>query len=519
MPFELLIHNVSFVLCAFFSMILGLTVFARDTHRKPNMLFLITTFTFVFYIISYLWGVNEVDPYLSRLYFSGSLILLFTVCLNAHLAFEMFGQMKSQLKALKIIYGAAFLLFIFFITNIDRYLAISAPNVYLPNFYVRGSFYELFISFFFIVVVYFFSVIFAWYPKAEPGEKNRIKYFFVAFGWAYFVSVVIFSMLYGQNSIDPIYTSLIGLYMIPLAYGVFKYDLLEIHIAAKNTILYVFYTSFVAVSIVVVNLVNNYLLVKYHGFPLWLLPTLSGLFIVIIGWFVWRQIRLADILKYEFINNISHKFRTPLTHIRWLAEDLRSDMSQVERDKAVEQIQFASMRLFELTNIVIDVSETTNDLYLYHFSNFNLQDVVDEIYRAHKDQIERKQLNVHIDFGPDVPQIKADKTRLQFALQILFENAFIYTPEKGDVVLKVRQIGGELIISLRDSGIGIGEEDIERVFSKFYRTQSARHTDTEGMGIGLFMAKKIVEKHNGRIWAESKGEGQGTTFSVALPIQ
>jgi signal transduction histidine kinase len=519
MPLGLLIHNISFVACAFLSMVLGIVVYARDTKKKANILFLITSLTFVFYVVSYLWGVNEVNPYRAQKYFAGALVLLFTVCLNAHLAFEMFGQIKTQVKALRVMYGSAFALFVFFITDINRFQSLPTPHEYLPNFFSRGAFYEIFVLFFFIVVIYFFSVIFAWYPKAEPGEKNRIKYFFVAFGWAYIVAAAIFSIVYGQSTIDPIYTALIGLYMVPLAYGVFKYDLLEIHIAARNTILYIFYTTFVASSIVVVNLFNNYLTLKYQDFPLWLLPSLSGLIVVIVGWLVWRQIRQADVLKYEFINNISHKFRTPLTHIRWLAEDLRADMTQAERDKAVEQIQFASMRLFELTNIVIDVSETTNDLYLYHFSNFELKDIIDEIHRVHKDQIDHKKLKVHIDFGPDVPQVKADKTRLQFALQILFENAIIYTPEGGDVVLKVRQIGGEVIISLRDSGIGISEEDITRVFSKFYRSQNARHTDTEGMGIGLFMAKKIIEKHNGRIWAESKGENQGTTFGVALPIQ
>jgi signal transduction histidine kinase len=519
MPIELFIHNLSYGACALLSLTLGVVVYARNTTKKSNILFLLTSLTFVFYIMSYLWGVNEVNPYKAQKYFAGSLILLFTVCLNAHLAFEMFGQIKEQRGALRTIYFVASALFIFFITDINRYQALSVAHEYLPNYLSPGPFNIMFMFFFFSVVVYFFSVVFTWYPRAETVEKNRIKYFLVAFGWAYIVAAVIFSIMYGYIDVNPMYTSLIGLYMVPLAYGVFKYDLLEIHIAARNTILYIFYTSFVAASIVIVNLFNNYLTLKYQGFPLWLLPSLSGLIVVIVGWLVWRQIRLADVLKYEFINNISHKFRTPLTHIRWLAEDLRTDMTQAEKDKTVEQIQFASMRLFELTNIVIDVSETTNDLYLYHFSNFELKDIIDEIYRVHRDQIEHKKLNVHIDFGPDVPQIKADKTRLQFALQILFENSIIYTPEGGEVVLKVRQIGGEVIISLRDSGIGISEEDITRVFSKFYRSQNARHTDTEGMGIGLFMAKKIIEKHNGRIWAESKGENQGTTFGVALPIQ
>jgi histidine kinase len=202
-----------------------------------------------------------------------------------------------------------------------------------------------------------------------------------------------------------------------------------------------------------------------------------------------------------------------------LAEDLREVTTEEERNKAVEQIQFASMRLFELTNIVIDASQNNNDLYLYHFTNVNIADIFKEISDTHNDQIEHKLLKVHLDIGPNVPTVKADKTRLQFALQIMYENALVYTPAGGSIDIKVRQIGGEIIVSIKDSGIGINEEDLPHVFSKFYRSQNARHADTEGMGIGLFMAKNIVEKHNGRIWAESYGENKGSTFSVALPIE
>ncbi|MBU3668837.1 MAG: hypothetical protein FGM57_02635 [Candidatus Taylorbacteria bacterium] len=441
------------------------------------------------------------------------------VCLNAHLAFVMFNKEKEQKSAIEIMYGGAIALMAFFYAFPWTYQARPEPRYYFENFIVPGDFYWVYMLYFFIVAVYFFAVLAAGYSRSTPADKNRLKYFFVAFGWAYIMSIPIFLNVYGIDTIDMMFTSLTGLYAVPLAYGVFKYDLININIAARNAILYAFYTVFVGAAIVAVNILNNYLAQQYSDFPMWLLPLLSGLFVVLVGWIVWRQIREADLLKYEFINNISHKFRTPLTHIRWLAEDLRDTTDQVERNKAVEQIQFASMRLFELTNIVIDASQTTNDIYLYHFTAVDTSEIIKEIDKAHEDQIEHKKLHVNIDIGPDVPKVKADKTRLRFAFQILFENAIIYTIEGGSIDIKLRQIGGEVIISFKDNGIGISEEDLPHVFSKFYRSQEARHTDTEGMGIGLFMAKNIIEKHNGRIWAESRGDGKGATFSIALPIE
>jgi signal transduction histidine kinase len=118
----------------------------------------------------------------------------------------------------------------------------------------------------------------------------------------------------------------------------------------------------------------------------------------------------------------------------------------------------------------------------------------------------------------NLPTIQADKTRIQFALQIIFENSLIYTPETGKINIKARQVGGEVVVTIRDNGIGISLDDIPRIFSRFYRATNARHTDTEGMGIGLYMAKNIIEKHRGKIWANSLGEGKGSEFTITLPI-
>ncbi len=516
---ELFIHNVGFIAFAALDLGLGIFVFLRGVKKKAHVLYLLTTLTFVTYCVLHLLSVNELNPFLAHRYLLHTTIVLLMVCLNAHLAFVMFNKEREQKKPLQVMYGGAIALISFFYIVPSAYQSMPTARYYFNNFLNPGPYYWVYMLYFFMVAVYFFSVLAVSYPKSTPGDKNRLKYFFVAFGWAYLMSVPIFMNIYGISTIDMMLTSLTGLYAVPLAYGVFKYDLININIAARNAIIYAFYTVFVGAAIVAVNILNNYLANQYADFPMWLLPMLSGLFVVLVGWVVWRQIREADLLKYEFINNISHKFRTPLTHIRWLAEDLRDTTDQAERGKAVEQIQFASMRLFELTNIVIDASQTTNDIYLYHFTAVNPEEIIREIDKAHEDQIEHKNLHVNIDVGPDIPKVKADKTRLRFALQILFENAIIYTLEGGYIDVKLRQIGGEVIISFKDSGIGIKEEDLPHVFSKFYRSQEARHTDTEGMGIGLFMAKNIVEKHNGRIWAESRGEGQGAVFSIALPIE
>jgi len=240
---------------------------------------------------------------------------------------------------------------------------------------------------------------------------------------------------------------------------------------------------------------------------------------VIIGAYVWGKIKEVDVLKYEFINNVTHKFRTPLTHIRWLVEDLRGNVTPEEKDKVIEQIQYASMRLFELTNVVIDTARDSNDDYLYRFVPGDLSAMIKEIADNHAEQTKVKEQQVVLQLPEKTPLTPFDNRRLQFAVQILFENAMIYTPKGGKITIRVVVEKHDLLFQISDSGIGIPKEELPHLFSKFYRAQNARRTDTEGMGIGLFMSKNIIEKHHGRIWAESNGVNQGSTFSFTLPLK
>ena len=514
---HLLIHNILYVLSAVMVLALGVFIFVRDWKKPAHILYLVMSAAYTIFISGWLLALNATDPIRSQHYLLLTLVNLPFVCFAMHLSFITFGKAKEQRVGLCCSYLAAAALLVFFLTDINRFVLPSAPYLYFPNFYVIGPYYWAFVAFFAIVVIYFFTVLFFEYRKVDPVVKNRMKYFLVAFGWGFGLGSLPFLTVFGIH-FDPIYASAVCLYSIPLTYGLLRYDLMDLHLAAKNALLYAGSTAFFGLLIVGVNVLNNYLVTTYENFPFFIIPLFSGFLVMLIGFFVWGQIREVDLLKYEFINNVSHKFRTPLTHIRWLAEELRSENDQAAKNRAVEQIQYASMRLFELTNIVIDIARDDDNAYLYRFNKIRLQDIVTEMYKNHDDQISRKKLIVTLDIAPDVPEISADKTRMQFAIQILFENALIYTPEGGTVTATMRKVGNEVTVSFKDSGIGIDPVEIPHLFTKFYRAANARHTDTEGMGIGLFMAKNIVEKHRGRIWVESEGEGRGSTFSFALPI-
>lgn len=514
----LLIHNFGYITSAILSLALGIFVLSRGVKRNTHILFFLTTFTFVVYLVAHVIAVNTTDPFISRNYSLLTSVILFTVCFNAHFGFAVFNLIKQHKIGIIALYTTATVLAFWIIKMPSHFALPSMPNQFFPNFLVSGQYYFVILMFFIIAVVYFFSVLIFRYSSLDAIDKKRMNYFLISFGFAYLLGSLFFLPVFGIP-LNMIPTAFIGLYVIPLAYGFLKYDLLELHIVARNAIGYFTLLLTVGLATTGINILNNYLIWVFPNFPFWPIPFFSGILILGIGILIWKQIRQVDILKYEFINNISHKFRTPLTHIRWIAEELRDMNDESMRNKLVDQIQFASLRLFELTSTVIDVSHNENDVYLYRFVPVHIDNVLKDLVASHGDLIEHKQMRVIFDVPDNFPSVQADKTRITFALQIVFENALIYTPEVGSISIKIRQIGNEILIQIKDSGIGILEGDIERIFSKFYRSASARRTDTEGMGISLYMAKNIIEKHKGSIWVKSEGDLKGTEFTVSLPIK
>jgi two-component system phosphate regulon sensor histidine kinase PhoR len=130
-------------------------------------------------------------------------------------------------------------------------------------------------------------------------------------------------------------------------------------------------------------------------------------------------------------------------------------------------------------------------------------------------QAERSGVMLHIDFDDSLPAVLADEQRIQQVIINLVHNAIKFTPPGGSIHTTAYQEGNRVIFSIRDTGVGIAEEDLPRIFERFYKTDPARSGG--GTGLGLSIARHLVESHNGLIWAES-GDGQGSTFKFSLPV-
>jgi histidine kinase len=134
-------------------------------------------------------------------------------------------------------------------------------------------------------------------------------------------------------------------------------------------------------------------------------------------------------------------------------------------------------------------------------------------------QAESKSISLEFDLAPDLPHILADEDRVIQVLTNLTGNALQYTPEGGKVTIGAKQIDDEIQFSVRDTGVGIPPEHLPHIFDRFYRVDKSRSRQAGGgSGIGLTIARALVEAHGGRIWVESVGDGKGSTFNFTLPI-
>lgn len=234
-----------------------------------------------------------------------------------------------------------------------------------------------------------------------------------------------------------------------------------------------------------------------------------------------RRLKEIDQMKTEFISVASHQMRTPLSGVKWVMRMILDgdlgELNQQQKEMLLKGYE-TNERMISLINDLLNVSRIEEGRFQYRFVHASLEEVVDHI--CDELQPTTKKKNVKLAFmKPEhtLPKANIDPDKIRLAVQNLVDNAIKYTPPDGTVTVRVTEDQNQLIFSVRDSGVGIPVDQQGRIFSKFFRADNVIRMQTDGSGLGLFIAKNIVENHRGTIWFESQ-EGRGTTFYFSLPI-
>jgi signal transduction histidine kinase len=253
------------------------------------------------------------------------------------------------------------------------------------------------------------------------------------------------------------------------------------------------------------------------GFAVLALVLLAG------SYFIMRSVdreRAVSRLQSEFVSTVSHEFRTPLTSLRQLSEMLSKGRVPTEdlRQKSYDILSRESERLQRLVESLLDFGRIEARAFLYHYEHLDPVTLVGDLVAEFQEKAAAQGYHVELEFAGEYPLIHADREALGLALRNLLDNAVKYSPDCRTVWVEMARERGRLAIRVRDQGMGIPASEQKEIFKRFVRGTGSRAANIQGTGIGLAMARHIIEAHDGEIRLESK-PGRGSTFTILLPLE
>jgi signal transduction histidine kinase len=231
------------------------------------------------------------------------------------------------------------------------------------------------------------------------------------------------------------------------------------------------------------------------------------------------QEKRIERVKTEFVSLAAHQLRTPTSEVKWaLQAFLEGDMGELqkEQEELLHKTYQANEQMITLINDLLDTSRIEGGKLLYKYSLVNVEGLVQEELKSYGVRAEKKKITCLFE-KPKAPiNVLLDKEKIRMVIQNLLENAILYTPPGGTVKISITSSKKEIIVAIKDTGIGIPAQEADKIFQKFSRASNAKELAVNGSGLGLFVSKSIVETHNGKLWFKPN-KTKGTTFFMALP--
>lgn len=544
---ELSIKDAIFIGTIIGTVGLGVIVIVNNVRSVLNWSFFAMSLMVAFWILANLLtdGAQTIDRALfwSRMTLVGptiSIALALYFCLN-------FPSHSNKVDLKKLILLALPPVIILFFVNSDynivyaelvegRVPIVKAGPLYIP-FFIYGIAYL--ISFFVSIGRKFYSV--------NPIERKQISYILLGISLSVTTGLLmnaglVLASIWGVAS-DVRYESLIGelssyapltslFFLSSIGLAILRHGLLNVKVIG---------TEIFAGVIVVISLVEV-LMSSSKRLPFRVaIFFLTLMFAVLLIQSMLKEVarrreleRLSrslkklnqkliqiDKTKSEFISIASHQLRTPLTSIKGYAslmiEGSYGKLSK-EQKETVEKIYVLNERLIMLVEDLLNVSRIERGKIQYECEDVKLDTLIRNVLSIMK--IQAKNKNLYIKFkneAKDLPKVRIDFKKTAEAIGNLIDNAIKYT-EKGGITVTLLQHGNAARVAVADTGIGIDQKEIGTLFEKFIRGEGINRLHTGGTGLGLYIARKLVEAHGGKVWVESPGLGKGSTFYVELPL-
>lgn len=535
-----ILYQIALTVTAFGASLIIANLFFKKSEER-------TRFDIVFGLMSFAlitWSIgryqllvaNEYNNAIFWSYFlyNGSILVHI---LFLHTIFIFLGiETKRKLILLLFYCNALILLFannIDFLTGSNYFIKELVPKLGFAYYEVPGKLYHLhLINYIFIPTYALFEMV--RYLKKLSGEKlQQLK-------------LIIFSSIlgfFGGNSVVPLIYNIklepwllifVPFHLLTLTYAITKHKLFNIRVIATELL-----TFSIWIFLLIQVYVAENILELISDLVLFILVLIFGTFLIrsVLKEVQQREkmeelsnklavaneeLKKLDSLKSEFISIASHQLRAPLTIIKGylsLINDGTLGQTTKETEEAIKKASFATGQLIKLVDSLLDLSRIESGKIQYNFTEINLTKIVEEVVQEFQTQASEKNLRVIFNNETvEITNISADADKIREIVVNLVDNAIKYS-DTGDIVITQKLIDKNKIrLEVKDNGIGINKDDQKRLFTKFIRSDDAKNRDPNGMGIGLYFAKRVIEDHGGRIWIESKGRGMGSTFFVEIPL-
>jgi histidine kinase len=229
------------------------------------------------------------------------------------------------------------------------------------------------------------------------------------------------------------------------------------------------------------------------------------------------KLEKTETMRRQLVGDVTHELRTPLAAIKGYMEGLMDGVLPATPE-TYQQVHAEADRLQRLVNDLQELSRVEAGAFQLKLESVSPANLIETVVSHLNRQFEDKGIYLEEKLDAGLPNVSVDKDRILQVLTNLVGNALQYTPSGGKVVVSASQAKFEIVISVTDTGIGISPDHLPFIFNRFYRIDKSRARASGGSGIGLTIAQALVKAHHGRIWAESAGEGKGSSFHFTLPV-
>lgn len=238
-----------------------------------------------------------------------------------------------------------------------------------------------------------------------------------------------------------------------------------------------------------------------------------------------ERLKQIDYMKDEFVSVASHELRTPMTAIRsylWLALSGKGGQLTEKQKFYLERSYNSTTRLIKLVNDMLNVSRIESGRMSFDMQEVDMIKLTDEVIGEVKPRADELGVILRVEkANPSIPHVVADADKIKEVMINFIGNAFKFTSKEGEIVVHFKTEGLNLVTTVTDTGEGIADEDISKLFQKFSLVKGSYQTNqqaSQGTGLGLYISKSIITEHQGKIWAASPGRGKGATFGFTLPV-